>query len=336
MVIHNQNTNTKFKLQGGFRNLFPLLLFTSVCLSIIYFSHNNKYSKSEKIILKRDTLEWIAPDTLLWQQENNITDLRYGRELIANTSVYFGPKGTLAKTTNGMNCQNCHLSAGNKPYGNNYAAVAFSYPKFRARSGTLETVYKRVNDCFERSLNGVAIDTTSKEMLAIAAYILWVGKNTPQPNKLNGIGLSELTYLNRAADPVKGKLLFETKCITCHQKNGEGKKTLDSISYCYPPLWGNNSYNTSAGLYRLSKFAAYVKYNMPQGAIIESQQLTDEEAWDLAAYVNSQPRPKKEFKGDWPDISSKPVDHPFGPYKDSFTEHQHKYGPFAAIAKVRK
>ena len=64
--------------------------------------------------------------------------------------------------------------------------------------------------------------------------------------------------------------------------------------------------------------------------------LTTEEAWDVAAFVNSQPRPQKDISKDWPDISKKPVDHPFGPYTDGFSEQQHKFGPFAPIVEARK
>jgi thiosulfate dehydrogenase len=41
-----------------------------------------------------------------------------------------------------MNCQNCHLSGGTVPWGNNYGGVYATYPKFRARSGGLETIPK--------------------------------------------------------------------------------------------------------------------------------------------------------------------------------------------------
>lgn len=65
--------------------------------------------------------------------------------------------------------------------------------------------------------------------------------------------------------------------------------------------------------------------------------LSTEEAWDVAAYVNSQSRPKKDLSKDWPDISKKPFDHPFGPYADDFSESQHKYGPYKPIiAKKEK
>jgi thiosulfate dehydrogenase len=64
--------------------------------------------------------------------------------------------------------------------------------------------------------------------------------------------------------------------------------------------------------------------------------LTDEQAWDIAAYINSMPRPEKRFKNDWPDISKKPIDLPFGPYADHFTEEQHKYGPYKEIVATAK
>jgi thiosulfate dehydrogenase len=76
---------------------------------------------------------------------------------------------------------------------------------------------------------------------------------------------------------------------------------------------------------------------MPFGlADYKNPQLSDEEAWDVAAFVNSQPRPTKDLSGDWPDISKKPLDHPFGPYTDGFSESQHKYGPFGEISEARK
>jgi thiosulfate dehydrogenase len=78
-----------------------------------------------------------------------------------------------------------------------------------------------------------------------------------------------------------------------------------------------------------------VKANMPLGATHQSPQLTDEEAWDVAAYVNSQPRPGKDLGADWPKIAAKPIDHPFGPFADGFSENQHKYGPFGPIKAKR-
>jgi thiosulfate dehydrogenase len=254
--------------------------------------------------------------------------IRYGRKLIENTALYLGPKGTVAHISNGMNCQNCHLDAGTKPWGNNYGAVASTYPRLRERSGVVETIAKRVNDCFERSLNGKAIDSTGKEMRAIVAYIKWLGSDVSKGTRPKGSGIMELPLLSKAADPVKGKLVYTTTCERCHGKNGEGQMNAALNGYTYPPLWGNNSYNNGAGLFRLSKFAGFVKNNMPNSLNYHSPQLTNEEAWDVAAYVNSQPRPSKDLRKDWPDNKKKPFDYPFGPYADKWSEERHKYGPW--------
>lgn len=279
---------------------------------------------------------WTAPDL------NGISDaalkeqVNYGKELIVHTAAYLGPKGSVKAISNGLNCQNCHLDAGTKVFGNNYGSVAATYPKFRARSGQEEDIYKRVNDCFERSLNGKPLAVDSKEMQAIKAYIEFLGKDVPKGEKAKGSGFKDLAYLDRAADKEKGKAAYEQKCQSCHQAGGEGQLLPDRTAYIYPPLWGKNSYNDAAGLYRLSNFAKYIKYNMPLGATHQSPQLSDEEAWDIAVYVNSQPRPHKNVPKDWPDVSKKPIDHPFGPYADKFSEEQHKFGPFKPIAEFYK
>jgi thiosulfate dehydrogenase len=123
-------------------------------------------------------------------------------------------------------------------------------------------------------------------------------------------------------------------CASCHGRKGAGKLQADGAEYLYPPLWGPHSYNMGAGLYRISKFDSYVENNMPFGTTYHHPVLTAEQAWDVAAFVNSQPHPLyKDMEKDWPDIADKPFDYPFGPYADTFSEKQHKYGPFFKITK---
>jgi len=279
---------------------------------------------------------WEAPDVYLAETDASAELIAYGRELIAHTQDYFGPNGIVkAGTINGMNCQNCHLAAGSKPFGNNYFAVQSTYPQMRARSGSLETIPKRINDCFQRSLNGQPLDTTSREMQAILAYMDWLGTAIPKGEKPKGAGLVEVPFLDRAADPMKGQKIYFEKCASCHGTDGYGLPMPNGARH-YPPLWGPMSYNEGAGLFRLSRFAGYVKANMPFGATYQNPQLGDEEAWDIAAFVNTQPRPKHPFLAtDWPKIEKKPFDHPFGPYKDTFPEPQHKFGPFGPIISFK-
>jgi thiosulfate dehydrogenase len=292
-------------------------------------------TKQNKELVVKDEL-WKAPDVTTIPNTDEGELIKYGRELISLTSKYLGPKGIVMSLSNGMNCQNCHLDAGTRPYGNNYSAVASTYPRMRARSGTVENIEKRVNDCIERSLNGRALAADSREMKAIVAYIQWVGKDVPKGESPKGVGLVKVAFLDRPASAENGKLVYDKTCVVCHGKNGEGIALADSTGWQYPPLWGKNSYNFGAGLFRLSRFAGYVKANMPFGATYDAPQLTDEQAWDVAAYVNSLPRPTKDLSADWPDISKKPIDHPFGPYADDFSEQQHKIGPFKPIEDKQK
>lgn len=313
-------------LQYGFG---PLLLAGLYGVSTLLLSACN--SKPESYAVAK-------PEEAAWQGWNRYqikledTLATYGYELISNTSFYLGPKGKVAPLTNGMNCQNCHLSAGTLPFGNNYSAVVANYPMFRARSGGLETIPKRVNDCMERSLNGKALDTNSKEMKAIVAYMHWLGDDVPKKTKPKGAGIPDLPPMQRPADPQKGAIVYVQQCKVCHGANGEGQPNIEGHGYVYPPVWGKSSYNVGAGLFRLSRLAGFVKYNMPFGtANYKNQILSNEEAWDVAAYVNSMPRPAKDLSNDWPDISKKPRDHPFGPYADSMSEQQHKFGPWKSV-----
>ncbi|HEX8039844.1 MAG TPA: c-type cytochrome [Chryseosolibacter sp.] len=336
-------------LQGesGFLRRVPLILsLIVICLSFVvgasgFYLFFQPANRPAKETITRNVAPaqsprsdlWHAPDSTLIPLTPEGDLIRYGHDLIAHTADYLGPNGKVKATSNGMNCQNCHLKAGTKPFGNNYAAVASMYPRFRARSGGIETMEKRVNDCIERSLNGTALEEDSKEMRAMIAYFRWLGKDVQSGVTPKGAGLIELPLLERAADPAKGKLVYEKYCRLCHGAEGSGYRIAGSAGWKYPPLAGENSYNTGAGLLRLSRFAAYVKANMPNGTRYDSPVLTDEEAWDVAAYINSLPRPVKNFPGDWPDVAAKPFDHPFGPYADNFSEREHRYGPFAGMIK---
>ena len=343
MLQTNSKENTR-KLASMLTFLNGLIILINILIlgiAYLYFFDEHKINFTQEITEKKVTIEadtnfvrlWYAPSE--WRMMKLDAEqqklVKYGKELIAHTSEYLGPEGSIKQISNGMNCQNCHLNAGTQPWGNNYFAVQANYPKFRERSGSVENQIKRVNDCFERSLNGKALDSTSREMKAILAYIKWIGSDVPQKITPRGAGIFKLKGLKRASDPENGKLVYEQKCQSCHQAKGEGILAANGKSYTYPPLWGKNSYNQGAGLFRISNFAGYVKYNMPLGVTFEKPQLTDEEAWDLAAFVNSQPRPIKDLSKDWPNIAGKPFDHPFGPYTDPFSELQHKYGPHKPI-----
>ena len=218
------------------------------------------------------------PDTATIPRTAAGRQICYGRELITRTAHYLGPRGSVAHLTNGLNCQNCHLQAGTQGFAINYLAVAATYPKLRARLGTVEGIKKRVANCMERSLNGRAGPDSSREMRAIVAYIQWLGQGIPKGKKVYGTGFIKLPYLDRAADPVIGKAVFAAKCQSCHGPAGQGQLLADNTGYQYPPLRSPDSYNDGAGLFRVGNLTRCVKATMPFGATFDHQQLVNEQA----------------------------------------------------------
>lgn len=312
--------------------IFFVIIVLFLCIRLLTRQDNHTLAKAPE-------WPWEAPDTATIPVTTEGSLIRYGRDLVANTARYLGPQGVVKTISNGMNCQNCHLEAGTRPWGNNYSAVAATYPHYRERSGNIESIEKRVNDCLERSLNGQPLDSGSLELKAMVAYIRWVGKDVSKNNKPVDVGISNLPYLSRPADSASGKKVYNQYCSRCHGNEGGGVLNEGMPGYLYPPVWGPHSFNTGAGLYRLSKLAGYVRDNMPFGEASHCKPvLSDEEAWDVAAFISTQARATKDFPGDWPVISTKPIDHPFGPFADTFSARQHKLGPFINMnaAKQKK
>ncbi|NSL90833.1 c-type cytochrome [Chitinophaga sp. Mgbs1] len=323
---------------------FPLCLFTVVAIVI---ARECICSYEEKERDNKAFAAYLATQhgDSVWtgrrpQQIPYFTDtgalVQYGYELIANTAAYLGPEGSIAKLSNGMNCQNCHLQGGVVPFGNNFGKVFATYPQYRARNNGIQDIPQRITDCFERSLNGHAPDTGSREMKAITAYIRWLGDGVPKGMKPPGTSIMKLPYLHRSADVRQGERIYREQCSSCHGKDGEGVESKVVKGYSYPPLWGEHSYNDGAGLYRLSNFAGFVYNNMPYGTDYHRPKLSVEESWDVAAFVNSRPRPHFNQQHDWQLVAGKPVDYPFKPYADTFTEYQHKFGPFQPIKEEQR
>ncbi len=158
-------------------------------------------------------------------------------------------------------------------------------------------------------------------------YIKWLGQGIPKGRKVYGTGFVKLPYLDRAADPVIGKAVFASKCRSCHAPEIQGQPLADGRGYQYPPLWGPHGYNDGAGLSRVSHLARYVKAAMPCGATFDHPQFINKQAWDVAAFVNAQPRPHLAAFHDWPNISKNTP--------TIFSAQQHKFGPWQPIEAAR-
>jgi thiosulfate dehydrogenase len=184
-------------------------------------------------------------------------------------------------------------------------------------------------------MNGRPLPADAPEMRAIVAYIRFLTTGVPPGQQVPGLGTGKMPELARAADPARGRDAYVRTCSVCHGNRGEGiRRSLPTVDlgYMIPPLWGQDSFNDGAGMARLITAANFLHFNMPHGADYLNPQLSPEEAWDVAAYMLSQPRPHRAgLDRDFPNLLTKPVDTPYGPYADGFSQQQHKYGPFAPI-----
>jgi len=201
--------------------------------------------------------------------------------------------------------------------------------------GTLED---RINGCLERSMNGHVMPLDGTEMKAYLAYMKWLSTGIPDGAKLVGAGTRGIKEPGRAADLGKGAKVFADACASCHGKDGPGQRAKKGSGYRFPPLAGPDSFNNGAGMTRVLTAAAFVRHNMSFGITFDTPVLSDADAYDVAAYMNSLERPvRPNLDKDFPNKLQKPVDTPYGPYADDFPPAQHRYGPFDPIrAKVKE
>jgi thiosulfate dehydrogenase len=271
-------------------------------------------------------------------EENN--NLKYGFELFTSTPKYIGPANgnpDMVYTGNRLSCKNCHLNSGTKPYSAPLIGVIQRFPQFRGRENKVGTIEERINGCMERSMNGKALPIESKEMKAFVLYLKWLSRFAPEDGNIKGKGFVKINIPNRAVNLENGRQVFAKNCIVCHTANGNGLMSPDGFTYLYPPLWGNDSYNHGAGMARVITAAQFIKANMPFGTTYKAPVLTDEEAYDVAGYINQQERPKKSNpEKDFPDLKKKPVSTPYPPYADKFSVEQHQVGPFQPIIDYYK
>lgn len=201
------------------------------------------------------------------------------------------------------------------------------------------TIEDRINGCMERSMNGRPLHQNSVELRAMVAYMEWLSEDVPEDMEALYQGYVKLDLPRERADTFKGRMLYEANCKLCHGENGKGTLMPGNTftGYLYPPLGGDDSFNDGAGMNRIITAAEFIKGNMPFGATYDAPLITDEEAYHIAAYINSLPRPAKANKeADFPDKKLKPVSTPYGPYADNFSPEQHKYGPFQPIMDFYK
>ncbi|GAC1516363.1 MAG: hypothetical protein NVS1B11_36800 [Terriglobales bacterium] len=151
---------------------------------------------------------------------------------------------------------------------------------YNERAGHVISLKDRIQECFVRSENGTPIDYNGEYMQSLVEYINWLSVPEPKHKTFKGRGLISLPDLQ--PHPEEGAKIYAFQCAGCHGRNGEGKAPM------FPPVWGPDSFNDGAGMNGVRKMAAFVQHNMPQNRM---GILTPQQAYDVAAFIHSQPRP---------------------------------------------
>ena len=321
-----------------------IALFCSFIVLAIIFILVGYYGdfKKEAVAIEDNSFELFTINNYITalDDSNESLEIKYGFELFKSTPKYIGPnngKTELAYAGNNLSCNNCHLYAGTKPYSGALIGVVKRFPQFRGRENKMGTIEERINGCFERSMNGRVMPPEGKEMKAFVSYLKWLDRFAEPDGSYKGKGFVSVEIPNRAVDLEKGKAVFDNLCFACHGIDGKGAKLEGSHVYQYPPLWGDDSFNNGAGMNRVITAAQFIKGNMPYGATYETPILSDEEAYDVAGYINQQQRPQKTNpEKDFPELTRKPVSTPYPPYSDNFSIEQHQLGPFQPIMEYYK
>lgn len=215
-----------------------------------------------------------------------------GHDLFVNTQQLRGKN-----VFNSMNCVSCHVGDGRTPFASPIWPAAVVLPNYRPKNDHVNSLEERIAGCFTYSMNGKPPAYGSDDMLALAAYHQWLAKGVPiyQSGKsMYGRGYPAVADPEHEPDAIRGQDVYKAQCALCHGANGEG--TVARGEVVFPPLWGDQSYNWGAGMSRVPSLAAFTKHNMPFG---KPRSLSDQDAWDVAQYINSRERPQDpRYTGD--------------------------------------
>jgi thiosulfate dehydrogenase len=213
----------------------------------------------------------------------------------------FTPESLPAYATSALRCTSCHQNDGLKATAAPLTGSHARFPKYLTRSGAVIGLADRVNYCFTRSLAGQVLPPESREMQDILAYLAFISRDVPIGTRIAGAdGLISMKD-TLVGDIDRGREVFSKECVICHGANGEGTGPI-------PALWGPKSYSIGASMSREERAASFIWHNMPQ---TKPGSLTVQQAFDVAAFINSHPRPDSPGKeDDWP-YGGTPADVPY-------------------------
>jgi len=208
--------------------------------------------------------------------------VKLGEQIFLHTKEYAGKY-----VGNSLDCVNCHLDAGRKADASPLWAAYISYPAYRSKNKHVNSYAERLQGCFRFSMNGEAPPLGDKVLLALESYSYWLAKGAPVGEKIAGRGYPALPKPAEAPDYGRGSKVYAQHCALCHGADGQGQQSAGKT--VFPPLWGAQSFNWGAGMHDIKNASAFIKANMPLGL---GGTLTDQEAWDVAMFMDSHERPQ--------------------------------------------
>jgi thiosulfate dehydrogenase len=238
--------------------------------------------------------DWYAvPDVAKLPNAPENELIRYGQQLILNTPRFIGQSAAdpaMRFAGNDLACTQCHQNGGLKRFAAPFISTYATFPMMS--DDHVLTLEDRINGCMMRSMNGKQLPENGREMQAMVAYLRYVSTGTPEDVRVAGMGLKSLHPAAQTPDQGRGKLVYDQMCARCHGANGQGvRKEPPGVGFGIPPLWGPGSFNAAAGMANITTAAAFIRANMPYLTDYTQPMLTEQQAWDVAAFVTAQPRP---------------------------------------------
>lgn len=260
---------------------------------------------------KADELVHIPPSIHELDQDDDLHPkmkeaILRGHDLFINTQQLRGEN-----IFNNLTCASCHMGEGRLPFAGPVWPAAIDLPNYRGKNDHVNSLEERIVGCFTFSMNGQPPAYGSDDMLAISLYLQWLAKGVAMypEAKIYGRGYPRLPEPEMAPERARGQIAYEENCALCHGINGAG--VVESGEVIFPTLWGDASYNWGAGISRIFTMASFIKHNMPLGL---PNTISDQEAWDIAQYINTQERPQDpRYTGD--------IKETLALYSDTFHKH---------------
>ncbi|GAC1410677.1 MAG: c-type cytochrome [Burkholderiaceae bacterium] len=253
----------------------------------------------------------VAPPSYTPPAADSIPDDGFGKTVRLGEQIFLHTRENAGKYVgNSLNCVSCHLDAGRKPNSSPMGAAYLMYPAYRSKNGHVNTFAERLQGCFHFSMNGKPPPLGDPALVALETYAYWLAKGAPVGQKIPGQGYPTVAKPPLPADFARGRQVYEQRCALCHNAAGEGQSSAGKT--VFPPLWGPKSFNWGAGMHDVKNAAGFIKANMPLGL---GGTLSDQDAWDVATFMDSQERPQDpRFKGSVEETRKKFHDSPTSMY----------------------